>query len=105
MVVDVMKKFIGIIILCIVLIWAGIGVILWNTMSDNIPPEAALNIALDDVSNEVPQVYDIDIDYERTYNGGIYEISFNILQLGECVYIIDAKTGDILNSTVGIYDD
>lgn len=100
-----MKKFIGIIILCIVLTWAGIGVILWDTMSDNIPPEAALNIALDDVTNESPQVYDIDIDYERTSNGGVYTVEFAIPQLGECIYIIDAQTGDILNSQTNVYDD
>lgn len=100
-----MKKFIGIIIVCILLIWTGIGVVLWNTMSDNIPPEAALNIALDDVSNEAPQVYDIDIDYERTFNGGVYKVEFATPQLGECIYIIDAKSGDILNSVVGVYDD
>ena len=101
-----MKKLIIGVITGILVIWLIIGGVLYtNYKTSTIGMDKALNIALDDVSNEAPQVYDIDIDYECSAGRGIYEISFNIPQLGECIYIIDAKTGDILDSQTNVYDD
>ena len=101
-----MKKLIVGIIMIILGIWLIVGGILYGHYKTNtIGMDKALNIALDDVANESPQIYDIDIDYERTFNGGVYKVEFATPQLGECIYIIDAKSGDILNSQTNIYDD
>ena len=67
--------------------------------SDYISRSSAITKALNDLNLKESDVRDLDVEleYKNRYNAYIYEVSFDY-QAYEYEYIIDAKTGSILDS-------
>ena len=93
-------KNILIAVLVLVIIGAAIGgYFIYRHNDTYIGAEAALNIALDDAGTTVNMIYSDDVEFEKTRHSAWYEVEFDTHQ-NEYDYIIDAVTGEILNSSI-----
>lgn len=68
-----------------------------STNDNYISREDALRIALENVSTNKENTYDIDIELDYKYGKTVYEVSFNYQQY-EFEYYIDAENGSIIKS-------
>ena len=93
-------KNILIALLVIVIIGAAIGgYFIYRYKTNYIGADAALNIALEDADATVTMIYSDDVEFEKTRHSAWYEVEFDTHQ-NEYDYIIDAITGEILNSSI-----
>ena len=88
-------KNILIAVLVLVIIGAAIGgYFIYRHNDTYIGAEAALN-----AGTTVNMIYSDDVEFEKTRHSAWYEVEFDTHQ-NEYDYIIDAVTGEILNSSI-----
>ena len=93
-------KNILIALLVLVIIGAAIGgYFIYRYKTNYIGADAALNIALEDAGTTATMIYSDDVEFEKTRHSAWYEVEFDTHQ-NEYDYIIDAITGEILNSNI-----
>lgn len=92
------KTLKNILIALLVIVIIG-GYFIYRHNNTYIGADAALNIALEDADTTVTMIYSDDVEFEKTRHSAWYEVEFDTHQ-NEYDYIIDAITGEILNSSI-----
>lgn len=93
-------KSILIAVLVLVIIGASIGgYFIYRYKTNYIGADAALTIALDEAGTTATMIYADDVEFEKGRHSAWYEVEFDTHQ-NEYDYIIDAVTGEILNSSI-----
>lgn len=91
-----------ILIIALVLVLAGAcvgGIFIWQHSVNYIGHRAAEDIALKDSGLAATEIKDVDAEFEKNRYTAWYEVELETFG-AEYEYIIDARTGDILNSAV-----